>query len=319
MNVRTAEPAKVPVLLLKTKSVPTDHYEELFSREGSNYTPSFLPVLEHRFKVKVIQWLEAVIKNRGSVSIPSHDRTDDPQFGGLIFTSQRAVEAFSSIVQSIGSEHIQDLLPAYVPLYVVGPATARGLRSLGLPNPVIGEESGNGQTLAAFMLEHYNALPSSQISPCGKKLPLLFLVGEVRRDIIPRTLQSPDLDDDQRIGVVERVVYETGEMESFHIDFSRALTDNEKAGTKLQWVVVFSPQGCKAMLQCLGWLDLSTGRYDPRLETQGALVTRIATIGPTTRDYLINELGFEPHASAEKPSAEGILATLETYQKHIGM
>ena len=136
-------------------------------------------------------------------------------------------------------------------------------------------------------------------------------MGEVRRDIIPKTLQSSDLESSRRISVDERVVYETDEMESFHLDFGKTIAENEKAGLKHQYVVVFSPQGCKAMLSCLGWLDKS-GRYDSELAKGQSLVTHIATIGPTTRNYLVSEFGFEPHVSAEKPSAEGVLEAIDT-------
>lgn len=313
MSVPKSEATQCPVLLLKTKSVPTDHYEELFSREDSGFRPSFLPVLEHQFKKDTISWLNSVVLGHG-FACHKNDHVEVSAFGGLIFTSQRAVEAFASIVEAIESERRDVLLPEDLPLYVVGPATARGIRSLGLRCQVLGEEAGNGEALSHFVIDHYNSLPNTQTAPHGHKLPLLFLVGEQRRDIIPRTLQSQTLQESERIGVDEHVVYETGEMETFHLDFSRSIAEHERSGEQNQWVVVFSPQGCKAMLRCLGWLDESTGRYDPELNIPRALSTHIATIGPTTRNYLIEEFSFEPHISAERPSAEGILSAIRAYQ-----
>ena len=312
MSLSVSKDPRTPVLLLKTKSVPTDHYEELFGGAESGYEPSFLPVLEHRFRNDVVTWLEHTILNYGLACRPGTN-PDVSQFGGLIFTSQRAVEAFTSVVEATPSNVRDSLLHESLPLYAVGPATARGVRSLGLRCPVIGEETGNGEALAAFMLDHYNGLPESQTAPSGRKLPLLFLVGEQRRDIIPKTLQSLDLADSARIGVDERIVYETGEMESFHQDFSKSLKESASSGVRDQWVVVFSPQGCRAMLRCLGWLDESSGRYASQPQGPSGLVTHIATIGPTTRNYLIKEFGFEPHISADKPSAEGIFAALQSY------
>ncbi|KAF1356526.1 uroporphyrinogen-III synthase [Delphinella strobiligena] len=308
---------RTPVLLLKTKSVPKDHYEELFSGAESQYDPSFVPVLEHHFKEDIISWLKATILNHGFSRRANRDTPTKSQdsFGGLIFTSQRAVEAFSAIVDEIGPEQRDALLPESLPLYCVGPATARGIRALGLPCQVLGEETGNGEALAKFMLDHYNGLPATQRAANGHNLPLLFLVGEVRRDIIPKTLQSLDLEQATRIGVDERVVYETGEMESFHLDFSKSVAENASAGVRDQWVVVFSPQGCMAMLRCLGWLDSATGRYNPELAKGQSMNTYVATIGPTTQNYLIKEFGFQPHVSAEKPSAEGILAAIEAYRR----
>jgi len=159
---------------------------------------------------------------------------------------------------------------------------------------------GNGEALAHYMLEHYTSWYSSHTV----KPSLLFLVGDTRRDIIPKTLMNPDLPSDKRIQVDELVVYGTGVMESFEQDFEKRLhaTKNEDE----RWVVVFSPTGCEAMLRALGILDGETGRV--KKEEDGKRRTYIATIGPTTRDYLNNEFGFEPDVCAIKPSPEGVEA-----------
>ncbi len=52
------------------------------------------------------------------------------------------------------------------------------------------------------ILEHYGQIYSER----NPKPPLLFLVGETRRDIIPKTLMNPELSSDKRIEVVEEVV-----------------------------------------------------------------------------------------------------------------
>ncbi|KAG9526308.1 uroporphyrinogen-III synthase-like protein, partial [Aureobasidium melanogenum] len=301
----------IPVLLLKTKSIPADGYQEIFAG-WNNYQPTFLPVLEHRFREDALTWLKDITLTQGFNS-DAAAVAPESSFGGIIFTSQRAVEAFSSIVESLDLDTRDELLPEALPLYVVGPATARGLRSLGLKCQIIGEETGNGAALSTFMLDHHNSLPTSQTVRQDRKLPLLFLVGEVRRDIIPKSLQSPDLPQEARIGVHEVVIYETCEMASFHVDFARALEENTASGIKEQWVVVFSPQGCRAMLDCLGWLD-EAGRYKSEIADSSPTTTFIATIGPTTRDHLIKEFGCEPHVCAEKPSPEGIFAAIENYR-----
>lgn len=304
----------VPVLLLKTKSVPTDAYEEYFNNNtagGSRYEPIFVPVLEHKFKEDTISWLRRVTLGTGfSNGNGTLGQTDTSagveHFGGIIFTSQRAVEAFTMIVNELDPEQKKKLLPGQLPLYAVGPATARGLRALKLDCPVLGEETGNGEALAKFMLNHYNNLPSSQTRPQDRKLPLLFMVGEQRRDIIPNTLQSLSLPEEQRIDVHEVVVYETGEMQSFASNLETLLDAHDHRGIERQWVVVFSPQGCGAMLRTLGWLNQSTGRYDASLAATQKPGTLVATIGPTTRDHLIKEFEFEPHVCAKKPSPEGV-------------
>lgn len=317
MSAQTFNSPSVPVLLLKTRSVPADKYEETFNGAGGKYKASFIPVLDHHFKQDIVSWFKTTVLNHGfshASASTGAGSEESSYFGGIIFTSQRAVETFASIVEPLDSATKNALLPAELPLYVVGPATARGLRSLGLGCQILGEDTGNGEALAAFMLDHYNKLPTTQTTLHGQKLPLLFPVGEQRRDIIPNTLQSAGLDPAKRIGVEEVIVYETGEMESFSQDFAKAIEANAHAGSKKQWAVVFSPQGCKAMLRCLGWLNESTGRFDSSRIKPQTMVTYVATIGPTTRSFLVNELGFEPNISADKPSSEGIYSAIHCFQ-----
>lgn len=102
------------------------------------------------------------------------------------------------------------------------------------------------------------------------------------------------------IDVQELVVYETRVMDTFSADFQTEL--GAASATAMTWVVVFSPTGCEAMLRCLGCLD-EYGRHKP--ET-GKRRIFIATIGPTTRDFLRRTFGCEPDVCAEKPSAEGV-------------
>lgn len=304
-----AEPArgKTPILLLKTKSVPTDTYEELFlTYDNQGYAPVFVPVLEHRFKPDALNTVRQHILNRGLVPTLQNGLAT---YGALIFTSQRAVEAFNEVVEDIRKERtsVDDLLPESLPLYVVGPATARGLRALNLRCPILGEETGNGEALAGFILEHYNSLYPGIPNP-----PILFMVGDKRRDIIPRTLQSEQLPSDRSARVDELVIYETGEMRSFKSNFTDIWQANAVSGRKCQWIVVFSPTGCQAMLESLGLLDVETGKAKKIASGRDVL---ILTIGPTTRDYLMNEFDFVPDVVAERPSPEGIAEGIRAFLK----
>ncbi|KAL4910759.1 hypothetical protein BDW74DRAFT_172227 [Aspergillus multicolor] len=299
-------PAPRRILLLKTKSSPHDGYEEFFSSQESK--PTFIPVLSHNFHTQNLSGIKGLLEN-GSLR-PGPDR----RYGGLIFTSQRAVEAFAEMVGGVDEAHLvsasQDL-----PLYTVGPATARSLTTLRdqyLPHATIhGAETGNGENLAKFMLEHYNALFKGQ--PQERKPPLLFLVGETRRDIIPRTLMGSDTEAEKRIGVEEVVVYETGVVEGFEGDFESVLRDSLEGGSGagMTWVVVFSPTGCDAMVRVLKRKGDSIGEGAERR-------VFVATIGPTTRDHLVKECGFQPDVCAAKPSPEGVGAGIEKYMRNLG-
>jgi len=145
---------------------------------------------------------------------------------------------------------------------------------------------------------------------------LLFLVGEQRRDIIPKTLQSPTLSQAEQIGVEELVVYDTSEMETFRSDFATTWSSNIRAGHLKQWVVVFSPSGCRAMLEVWGLLDPETDKVkSKRVQDRRGSVTApesqprtyIATIGPTTSDYLSSQFNFAPDVVAPRPTPEGLL------------
>ncbi|KKY26328.1 putative uroporphyrinogen-iii synthase [Diplodia seriata] len=317
---------KIPVVLLKTKSTPTDGYEEFFAAAGDGrYDPVFVPVLEHRFRPDALKQLRADIAHGGFTGAQQHAK-----YGAIIFTSQRAVEAFAQVVQDLRREgndrqqqHDMDaLLPASLPLYVVGPATARGLRALGLRCPVLGEESGTGEVLAKIILDDYNGRvlpPPPRVDGAAKKgkegckkLPILFLVGEQRRDIIPKTLQAPGLVPTGRYTAVDEVVvYETAEMHSFRQDFAAVVEGNRRAGAEQQWVVVFSPTGGKAMLETLGKGEGEGNAKTATLDGDG-FKTWIATIGPTTKEYLL-KCGYEPEVCAKKPSPEGVGNGIEDF------
>ena len=85
---------KIPVFLLKTKSIPNDSYEEHFSTPDSLFVPSFVPVLEHQPNEKNLQTVKALLR----------ERRLNVQYGGMIFTSQRAVEGFARVVQELEQE-----------------------------------------------------------------------------------------------------------------------------------------------------------------------------------------------------------------------
>lgn len=318
---------KIPILLLKTKSTPGDGYEEIFSRpqDGLNFEPAFVPVLEHRFDHDGMSKVETTLKSK------SIGRNLGATYGGLIFTSQRAVEAFTKIVQdgegktSLSNAYFHDSWCSWdvsghdkqwphlcdVPVYSVGPATTRALKAIPSDPPfqVFGEHTGNGDNLAVFILEHYDGWYSDR---ADGNPALLFLVGEQRRDIIPKTLADPQLPEEKRIAVDEVVVYGTGVMESFPDDLERCLRETQDR--EMVWIVVFSPTGCDAMLRGLSMLDEKTGQAKPKDPSRTRF---IATIGPTTRNYLKRTFDFEPDVCSEKPSPEGVLEGIRRYMSHV--
>jgi uroporphyrinogen-III synthase len=284
-------------------------------------------------------------------------------------------------------------------------------------NPkILGSHTGNGEALAHYILEHYQTLSQSpqppqpkrttasiprsdnkddeygddngddvnhgdsNNKPKGELSPLLFLVGDQRRDIIPKTLMSPSLPREQRVQVDELVVYETGVMASFAEDLDRAIRtcqgqatsatsrpSDEESSEPLQLdgldsrsrvsnvivVVIFSPSGCRDTLQRLGLLDEKSGKAKAKylsrpspdhrdVSSESKTTTNqqadgnvspppppktttenqrfiIATIGPTTRDYMRKQFNFEADICAETPSPEGVGKGIMKYLEQQGM
>ena len=207
-----------------------------------------------------------------------------------------------------------------IPVYTVGPATSLALRSIKTTQPmqIFGSECGNGEALAHFMLDHYSKWHEDLQIRTGKLPPVLFLVGETRRDIIPKILMNKELPEVSRIRVDEVEVYGTGVMESFEEHFTDLLKRSKIE--RIRWVVIFSPTGCEAALRALGILDPETKKArakDDYVKSRGH--TYVATIGPTTRDYLMKEYNYTPDVVCKKPSPEGISEAITAYMDARGI
>ncbi len=89
----TSESDHIPVLLLKTRSTPADSYEEYFSSKP--FTSTFVPVLEHRSNAQNLDYIRSLLAEG------RFGRHSDAVYGGMIFTSQRAVESFTKVVGDV--------------------------------------------------------------------------------------------------------------------------------------------------------------------------------------------------------------------------
>lgn len=177
--------------------------------------------------------------------------------------------------------------------------------------------------LARLMLDekngdgcYYDVKAEAEAEGVGGLKPVLFLVGEKRRDIIPRMLQSPELGEERRVRVDEMVVYKTGEREDFGFLFGRVLGQTEE-GEEGRWVVVFSPTGGREVFRVLGWWDERRGRVRDGVKGEGRR-TWVCCIGPTTGGYLERECGFVADVVAERPSAEGVREGIERFMREKG-
>lgn len=245
------------VVLLKTKSVPNDPYEQAVLDCG--YQPYFVPVLDH-----------AMI-NLDKLSRSCSTAVE--QYSGLIVTSQRSVEAIGQVLPQLGDEQRSSLFG--MPIYTVGPATHKAIESLGFHH-VLGSESGNGDSLASYILDRR---PSNELKP------LFFPVGDKRRDIISRRMSEAGTP------LEEMIVYETVTAATFENEFARTV----KEAGPVDWMVFFSPAGADVALD-----------YIKRSNN----ATRLATIGPTTEDYLVTQWNIKPSVVSPKPDAESLVRAL---------
>ncbi|KAI4133112.1 MAG: hypothetical protein LQ338_000377 [Usnochroma carphineum] len=329
----------IPVILLKNASNGhTDPYtSHLLSNPSSlncTFQPIYVPVLEHTSYTKPILSIFYLFHENQNIE----DARASFPYGGLIFTSQRAVEAFVSALSYIASSVetsstgeekliLQCLKHLAIPLYAVGPATALSLKEVReeyLPASWIqgGKDAGTGERLAEVILHDYNAShegsPANETAGKGsskEKKPLLFLTGAKHRDIIPVKLTSAP--PEQRIHVEEKIVYASAESQSFHSDIASAMNTTDTA--PIRWVVVFSPTGGQTLLRALGWLDhMTTKIHGPDDSCWADRKTFVASIGPTTRDYMRKTYGFEVDVCSEKPSPEGVRQGIQYFMQRHG-
>ncbi|KAI5286768.1 hypothetical protein KEM54_006533 [Ascosphaera aggregata] len=289
--------SKIPIFFLKTLSVPDDPYEKLVSEvqkteklpsEDSQYTydPTFVPVLEHWYNDENLNYVNALVAS-GELA---------RKYEGLIFTSVRATEGFSRMVRALVDE-------SHFP-----------------HAKLLGKEAGTGKNLAHFIQEHYRVAKSAGGSEDARdtrmgRRRLLFLAGEKHRDDIPRILMDSELPPEERIHVDELVVYKTGVMNLFPDDFAHVLY-RAKQRSKVIWVVVFSPTGCEAMLRVLRRGPYRAAEAESDEEDSRCF---IATIGPTTRDFLKEKYDVDVEVCAETPDPAGVKNGIEKFMKEHGI
>lgn len=253
---------KKRVVLFK-KSDTLDSYNESLLEHG--YAPQFIPVLDH-----ISTNIDAIrdILLAGPQS-----------FHALILTSQRSVQAMSEAYNTItNTEHIRDQWDA-VPVYIVGPHTAKKLSEFALFN------DPSYWTVAPRALELIPLVIRDQLPSAT----LLFLAGDKRRDLIPTQLKAA------HFNLVEVQSYAT----CMHPLLPLRM---EEWQTPPAWCVLFSPSGLKFLLDCIKHPDVLSA-------------TSIAAIGPTTAEYIQERLHISPHVIAAEPDAYHLTEAMLHYDQ----
>ncbi|KAF3313597.1 hypothetical protein TWF173_005889 [Orbilia oligospora] len=308
-----------PVLLLKTKSTPTDPYATLLSSNG--YNPIFVPVLHHTaINADIVrQYIlnGAITPNTAADDNNNNNNTNSntqpaKKFAAIIITSQRAVESLSTILDDLNSTNpstISNFLLQTI-IYVVGPATANSLIALGFPpKNILGQSSGNGAVLSDFIVDHYTTHNLSG--------DLLFLTGETHSTILPtrvpeRLKELLEID----VNVEEVVVYKTGVVGGFESDLRQCLDrleEEEDGNIEEQepvWLIFFSPTGTDAALRVLEARESSSTTTTTTTATKKKRRYKCCSIGPTTKDFMFQGFGRKADAMAKIPSPEGVLEAI---------
>lgn len=155
------------VLLLKSKN-EDDMYEKLLREHG--YEPVFIPVLSFEFTNKV----ELMA------------RLENPDIhGGLIFTSQRAVDAVCHCITDAKLERKWRISLREkwmkLPVFVTGKATANRVRERIKLSEIHGEASGNAESLASIILQKL---------PRDFSKALLFPCANIKKETLPGILEK---------------------------------------------------------------------------------------------------------------------------------
>ncbi|KAA1475986.1 tetrapyrrole biosynthesis, uroporphyrinogen III synthase [Dentipellis sp. KUC8613] len=286
-----------PVLLLRAPTPPDDRYASALARAG--FTPVAVPVLETAL-VNARELRALVRAGPGAAGVR-----------GVVVTSARAGEAWASAVGGSEDEDEDENEAPHAdwrttPFYAVGPATASFLTSIASTHAHApaharlcpadirgGAETGTAELLARFIL-HDVAAPA--------QARLLYLTGDKNRETLPAMLEQG--------GVALRAlqVYATRGAAGFEGALRRAMQSApEEQQQEPWWIVYFAPSAAAHVTPALRAHFALPGVDD----AQGKPRARVAAIGPTTAEFLGQELGLRVDAVPAKPSAEALVRALE--------
>ncbi|XP_029885724.1 uroporphyrinogen-III synthase isoform X1 [Aquila chrysaetos chrysaetos] len=202
-------------------------------------------------------------------------------YGGLVFTSPRALEAIKLCLKENSKNEAwsKSLKQRWntKPAYVVGKATASLVEEIGLIPQ--GEKSGNAEKLAEYICSREKPNSSALLFPCGA----------LKREVLPTVLRE------KGIPLESLTVYQTTQ----HADLQGSLSSYFSQQGFPASIVFFSPSGVKFCLQHIQKLS-------------GDLINHIkfAAIGPTTAEAM-EAAGIPVSCTAESPTPQDLAAGIQ--------
>ncbi|XP_054133184.1 uroporphyrinogen-III synthase isoform X3 [Melozone crissalis] len=221
-------------------------------------------------------------KDKGSGPDPYIELSHPECYGGLVFTSPRALEAIKICLKEKSKKEAWSKSLKQMwnikPTYVVGKATASLVEEIGLVAQ--GEMAGNAEKLAEYICSREKPNSSALLFPCGA----------LKREVLPTALRE------KGIPLESLTVYQTAQ----HPDLQESLSSYFSQQGIPASIVFFSPSGVKFCLQHIQKLS-------------GDLINQVkfAAIGPSTAKAL-RDAGVAVSCTAGSPTAQDLAAALHT-------
>ncbi|NXA03232.1 HEM4 synthase, partial [Sapayoa aenigma] len=199
-------------------------------------------------------------------------------YGGLVFTSPRAVEAIKICLKEDSNKEAWSKSLKQMwnmkPTYVVGKATASLVQEIGLTAQ--GEKAGNAEKLAEYICSREKPNSSALLFPCGA----------LKREVLPTVLRE------KGIPLEGLTVYQTSQ----HPDLQESLSSYFTQQGIPASVVFFSPSGVRFCLQHIQ-------------KFLGDVINHVkfAAIGPSTAEAM-EAAGIPVSCTAHSPSAQDLAA-----------
>ncbi|CEP17037.1 hypothetical protein [Parasitella parasitica] len=240
-------------------------------------------LIKNDFEPEFIPVLDHKLVNIDLIKSIIENGPSREQLCAMILTSQRSVEAIDKACDELISleQHVREEWNS-IPIYIVGPQTAEALGQI----PLFRNYSNHNHWIVAPRASEL----IKSFSPQHLDSTVLFLAGDKRREIIPEALSVA------HIALREIKSYVT----CAHPDLENSIRQGDIL-FRADWAVYFSPSGLKFLVNKLG------------SKTHLLANTKIASIGPTTSDYITNQLKLNVDIEAKKPDAEHLVNAIIHY------